>query len=89
VASNGKRRRVARHIREATTVELAATDAAVVVSADEGLTVYIPDGPDDQPYPEHVFSVLAFLVALEDDELRALMRQKLQAQLADAAEDMS
>ncbi len=80
-------RRIAHHIKEPTTVELGAMDAAVVVRADEGISVYIPDLEDEDSYPEHVFSVLAFLVALDDAELRAMMQARLEQHLEDAADD--
>ncbi len=80
-------RRIAHHIKEPTTVELGVMDAAVVVRADEGISVYIPDLGDEESYPEHVFSVLAFLVALDDAELRAMMQARLEQHLEDAADD--
>ncbi len=80
-------RRIAHHIKEPTTVELGAMDAAVVVRADDGISVYIPDLEDEDSYPEHVYSVLAFLVALDDSELRAMMQTRLMQHLEDAADD--
>lgn len=80
-------RRIAHHIKEPTTIRLGAMDAAVVVRADQGISVYIPDLEDEDSYPEHVFSVLAFLVALDDSELRAMMHARLEQHLNDALDD--
>ena len=80
-------RRVAHHIKEPITVELGSTDAAVVVRADEGISVYLPDLDADTAYPDHVFSILAFLVAMDDKELKAMMQARLERHLIDVANE--
>lgn len=80
-------RRVAYHITEPTSVQLGVMDAAVVVRADEGISVYIPDFAIEGDYPEHVYSVLAFLVSLDDKELQAMMRERLERHMLEAAAD--
>lgn len=80
-------RRIAHHTKGPTSIKLGAMDAAVVVRADDGISVYIPDLDDEDAYPDHVFSVLAFLVAIDDAELRAMMQARLTQHLEAAAED--
>jgi len=84
--STGKR--IAHHMKEPTTIDLDVSDAAVVIRPGDGVSVYLPDLENQSEYPEHVFSILAFLISLDDAELRDIMQARLKEKMAVALGDV-
>ena len=69
-----------------TTIDIGMMDAAIVFHSDEEPSLYMPDMDDEAIVPDHVMTALAVFSALEDEELRAAIRQKFEAMM-EAAED--